>query len=89
MKMHVFAIYDSAAGYFMQPFVDRSVGSAMRGFENACRGDEMPNAVDFELYKLAEYDDVTGEFSENTPEVMMRGREVIAGDFEVREVGNA
>lgn len=61
--MKFFSVFDSAAGLFGRPFVDQSVGVAVRGFADECRRKESPLAAhpqDYILYELGEFDQDTG-----------------------------
>ena len=65
MIMKVFAVYDSKACHFGPPFFDRTVGSAVRGFEDACNNEKSELCKfpsDYTLFEIGEYDDVKGEF---------------------------
>lgn len=63
MKMDVFAIFDEKAGVYAVPFFMQNEGLAIRAFGDLCEDSKSaanrhPN--DYKLYKIGEYDDVTG-----------------------------
>lgn len=65
MKMHVLAIRDIKADVFLTPpmFV-ANIGSAIRDFGDACRGEPAGNQIakhpeDYELYHTGVWDDKT------------------------------
>lgn len=63
--LHVFSVYDSKAGFFGVPFLQPSVGQAVRMMQDACAD---PNTTisrhpgDFTLFKLGTWDDTTARF---------------------------
>ena len=66
MKLHAVAIRDIKANVFAQPYFVSSIGGAVRAFGDECQRAEKDNLMykhpgDFELYKIGEYDDATGE----------------------------
>lgn len=64
MKLKLFAVHDSKVNAYMNPFVARAAGEAMRSFENAVRD---PNSqisqfpADFTLFEIGLYDEETAE----------------------------
>lgn len=76
------AVFDNAIQAFAQPFFVAARGAALRSFQDEVnRSDGQPNPLnqhpeDFDLYVLSEYDDHTGLFIHNTPELLARGKEV-------------
>lgn len=65
MRLHVFAVYDAPVGAFNQPFFCRSVGEAIRSFQDACNDPKSPfnsHASDFSLHMLGMFDDASGTF---------------------------
>ena len=64
MVTNIYAIKDLNADYFMQPMFMRTDAEAKRAFEVAVKNPdsflhEFPNQ--FDLYRLAKYDDSTGK----------------------------
>lgn len=62
--MNLFAIYDTKAEFYGQPFMARTHGDAIRSFTQAVNaGDSQlsKTPADYTLFCLAEYDDTTGE----------------------------
>lgn len=70
MIMRILSVYDSKSCVFGQPVFDRSVGSAIRGFEEVCN-DEKSNfckfSSDYTLFEIGEFDDVSGELKALKP----------------------
>ena len=63
MKHKVFTTYDSKVGAYLQPFVMRSRGEAMRAFESICNDGKSQFCLhpdDFTLFEIGEYDELSG-----------------------------
>lgn len=79
----VVAVRDSATGVFGQPFFVTARGQAIRAFSDevnrqAADNDLNKHPGDFELFALAEYDDLTGRFgSIGDPEPLIRGKDCV------------
>jgi len=66
MKLLMFAVYDSKAGAYLQPFFMRSVPEAIRAFTDTVSNPDTAfhrHGEDFTLFQVGEYDDQTGEVS--------------------------
>lgn len=64
MKHKVFTTFDSKVGAYLQPFVMRSRGEAMRAFESICNDGKSQfslHPADFTLFEIGEYDEYTGQ----------------------------
>lgn len=64
--MKIFAMYDTKASYYLQPFPETSTIAALRGFEIAVNeGKSQFNRFpdDFCLHELADFDQQSGEIS--------------------------
>lgn len=65
MIYNVYAIRDQKSGRFMQPMNDLNDQTAKRGFSQAVNN---PNGIigfapkDFDLYRIAEFNDEVGQF---------------------------
>lgn len=62
----VFAVYDDKVGAYMAPFFLQSQGQAIRSFTDAAKDpntDFCRHPGDFTLFELAEYDELTGKFT--------------------------
>lgn len=63
----VFAVYDSKACFFGQPFFDQHVNSAIRNFSDAVNDGSNPNNMwfkhpeDFSLFEIGDFNNETGE----------------------------
>lgn len=66
MKMHIFAVYDSKAEFYGNPFFMTSVGEAIRGFQDVSI-DQNTNIGrhpgDFTLFHLGEFETSFGEWT--------------------------
>lgn len=65
LKLKMFAVYDSAVKAFDRPFVMRTEGEALRGWDDICNDEG--NAIcrhpeHFTLFELGEYDTQNGTF---------------------------
>lgn len=74
MQINIFAVQDSKAGIFMQPFPSVNELVALRGFADAAKNKETnvgKHPEDFNLYMLGTFDDTTGRFENlNTPKML-------------------
>lgn len=64
MLVRMYAIYDSKAQAYNQPFFCANNAVAFRNLEKACRNPESPFAqfpADFNLFCLASFEDVSGK----------------------------
>lgn len=76
MKKKVFSIYDKKAELYNAPFMDVAVGPAERNFRMLVNdGKSIPSQypADFELYLVAEYDEVTANYENMTEKVRVCG----------------
>jgi hypothetical protein len=90
MKLNVYAIFDTAAAVYKQPFMMRTDGEAVRGFMDLCirDGNEINSHPEhFSLYKLGKFDDSTGKYSDNVLECLMTAHEAVAKSQEPLEPG--
>ena len=68
MKMKIFSVFDSKAGFYRAPMLLRSKGEALRGFSDIVNDDKAKNDIarhpdDFTLFYLGEFDMINGQFS--------------------------
>jgi hypothetical protein len=65
MKHVLCAVSDRASGAYVRPFAAPTIAFAVRGFMDACKSEKqmMDHPGDYELHYLADWDDVTGDFS--------------------------
>ncbi|QXP08533.1 MAG: nonstructural protein [Arizlama microvirus] len=77
MNIGVYAIKDTKAGVFNNPFFTRHEAEAIRGFNRAANDPNTTISIypaDFELYKLGEWSDFTGCHTDlGTPSFVMNG----------------
>lgn len=62
MILKVFAVHDTKAKAFLQPFYSPSAGSALRAFGDAVNEKQCPfnkHPSDYMLYEIGSYDDST------------------------------
>jgi len=72
IKKQVFAIFDSKAGYYMNPFMYRTRQEDIRGFSSLVADKQTAVGqfpADFTLFHIAEFDEDHGEYKnlENGP----------------------
>jgi len=82
MKQLVVSVHDSASGVFGRPFYVVARGQAIRSFSDEVQRVAPDNELnkhpsDFTLYELAEFDDVSGQFSDSAPQVLIRGKDCV------------
>lgn len=85
MVLKVFAVRDSKAKAFLQPFFSGTVESAIRAFGDAVREDKSPickHPEDYVLYELGSFDDGTG-YLDKLEAIHMLG---IGSDFVINKV---
>lgn len=89
MKQLVYAMYDSKAEVYSRPMYMVNDATAVRNFVNACldeRSQMYSDPADFTLFRLGEWDDVTGLFSEEEMSVNLgNGLSLMTQHFEQKE----
>lgn len=86
MIMHVFSVFDIAAGVYGKPLFGTARGSVLRSFVDEVNRVAEDNAMnghpeDFDLYALGEFDDATAKFSlYDVPERVMRAVDAHKGN---------
>lgn len=63
MRVCIFAVYDSKAAVYSQPFFSQSAASGIRAFEHVVNDREHAfgrNPEDYTLFQIGEWDDVAG-----------------------------
>ena len=76
MKTIMYSIYDTIAEVFNKPFTDHNDASASRSFTQSFLSQEKSNKEDYVLYRIAEYNDSTGEISPCLPMKVMSGFDI-------------
>lgn len=64
--MKIFAVYDSKAEAYLQPFFARTDGVALRMFGQAAQDEQhdfSKHAADYTLFCLGEFDEYTGKIA--------------------------
>lgn len=64
MLLRQFTVYDEKAQAYMQPFFEKTLGSAIRAFTDACNNPQtsfFKHPADFTLFHLGDWDDSTAE----------------------------
>lgn len=80
MKLHIFSIYDSAVGAYMQPFFARSTGDAVRSFQDAVNDPKTSfnaHSSDYTLFYLGTFDDDSGTFGASVAERVTSALEML------------
>lgn len=70
MKLFCFAVHDTKAEYFSAPFFTKSIGEALRGFEDEANNPQSQlnrHPMDFHLYLIGEMDQDTGMLTSQEP----------------------
>lgn len=70
MTNHIFTVFDTAAGMFLEPFVAPSIEFAIRGFRQAVNTPEHQFNVfpeDYTLYHIGEFDPTSGRVLPSDP----------------------
>ena len=85
----VFAVRDSKAQAFLQPFYSVSVGSAVRAFGDAANEKNSmvsKHPEDYLLYELGEFDNNTGAFKSISPIVLLGcAKDFVANPAQLQE----
>lgn len=81
MKLY-FAVKDLAVQAFGIPFLVRSQGEALRSFQDEVNKVGTDSAIaahpdDYELYKIATYDEVEGTIAGQQPELIARAKDLL------------
>lgn len=72
----IYAIHDSKAEAYMQPFFVQAAGVAIREFDKLCNDEKHPvgqHAEDYTLFELGFWDDQTGDISGQVPKAKGNG----------------
>lgn len=83
MTIKLFAVLDSKASFFGQPFSDQQPSSAIRNFSDAVNDSTNPNNLwhkhpeDFTLFQIGEFDNLTGELIPSLPKSLVTGSSVM------------
>ncbi len=82
MNLFVVSVKDRAADVFNRPFFVPHRNVAIRDFTDEVNRSAADNQLnkhpdDFDLYLLGEFNDNTGEFVMDTPQVLVRAKDVI------------
>jgi len=83
MKLRVYCIFDKAVQAYLQPFVFRSEGEALRSFMDAVGAEGTPfskHKQDYCFCWLGYYDDGLAQFDCHPPEVVAEASTVLAAD---------
>lgn len=80
--MIVLAVRDRAIDAFGTPIFAQSVGQALRSFSDEVNRADPSNQMnhhpeDFDLYRLAEFETDTGEFTQTGPEMVSVGKDCL------------
>lgn len=78
--IRIFAIYDQKLEAYNRPFFLISDGVAIRAFQDEINNKESElskHPDDYELYKIGEYNEETGEINPNLPQLIASGRALV------------
>lgn len=70
MKMPIVTVFDKKTALYDKPFVIRHVGDAIRDWDTLRKDQNTrfgKNPEDFDLFQIADYDDLTGEITMHKP----------------------
>jgi hypothetical protein len=72
MKQQIYAVYDSKAEAYMQPFFLQNDAMAIRGFNDAANKDTpiAAHPEDYTLFHIGEYSEIKGEITPKTPRAL-------------------
>lgn len=68
MELKIYAVYDSKAESFANPFFFNTKGEALRAWSEACNDDKSPfwkHPSDYTMFEIGSYDNATGRISGN------------------------
>lgn len=80
MKLEILSVLDLKAKTYGRPIADVTLGSARRGFGDACvspDGQFYKHPEDFVLMHLGEFDDQTGEIKTKAPEPIAKALDYV------------
>lgn len=80
---YVYSIRDAATEAFSPPIIVRAQGEAIRMFVDEAQNPDSrikKHPQDFDLYKVGEWDDQTGELSGQKPERVARAQDYTGGN---------
>ena len=80
MIQTVVSVFDTAAGLFGRPIFVPSRGQAIRSFHdeiNRADSEIAKHPEDYILYQLCSFDDNAGRFSDEGPQVLIRGKDAV------------
>ena len=81
MILTMYAIYDTAARVYKQPFFMRADGEALRGFEHLAVSNENDigkHPEDYSLFRIGRFDDNKGAVEPQAPECIATALELVA-----------
>lgn len=79
MILNMYSIYDAAVQAYCRPVSSEADGKAVREFGDLCRNKETPYGAhpeDYSLVRLGRFDDKTGVFHPEDPNVIAKGWEL-------------
>ena len=83
MKLNAYTIYDVASGIYMRPFFSQADGQAIRGFKDIATDADHEvgkHPEDYTLYRVGNFNDVTGKMEGEELEKLATGLEMVAED---------
>ncbi len=88
MKTNLYAIFDTAAGIYDRMVFAQADGMVTREFQDLCVDAEHPygqHPEDYSLFRLGNFDNLTGKILDEKNECLCTGLEVVAVSRNVKE----
>lgn len=85
MKLKLYSVFDAKAAFFGVPVFDMNDATAVRRFSDQVNSDNPDNQwakhpEDFSLFRVGEYDSLTGKLSGEIPECLITASSMKFGD---------
>ena len=80
MNIKIYAVHDSKAEAYLQPYFAATAGIAVRSFVDCVSDSNHPfgkNPEDYTLFYLGEFDDVTGKLDTSSPTSVGNGLSMV------------
>jgi len=81
MKHNAYSIFDQASGLYSRPFNDQADAQAVRAFTDIACDASHPigqHPEDYTLYRIATFDDATGDYNNEHNEKLITGLEAVS-----------
>lgn len=84
MKLKIFSVFDKAVHAFLPPFFLPTDQTAVRAFSDCVKDEKHAfyrHPGDYTLFRLGEFDDVTGAFVDTISQVVAIGNQFATASF--------